>query len=180
MELQEMKNLWQNSSAENIPENALQQMISVKKHTLIRKIKIQLLLEIVLWIMIICVYHNAFDGDKRSAVVNLIFVTGILQAITYNLSGYFATRNLIQGSDLVGSIEKYIKKLQQFRWAVIISRTVLMIWFLVFFMYSLELNNRRLVFSGAILFVFILQLWIIYGSWTNRIAKLSSIANEFK
>lgn len=171
-----MKDLWNASQTEHTNMETLKNMVAEKSHPVLKKIKRQLLVEIVAWIVIICVYHNAFDGDKRPGAINLVFVIGFLQAIAYNLSSYLGARNLIQGVNLSASIKEYTKKLKKFQWAAVCSRAVLMAAIITFFCYGLEIDTKRLISIAVIAVLFGIQLVLISLSWNKRIKKLTGIA----
>ncbi len=179
MELQEMKALWQISAATPLSDKEIQQIVRQKSSPLYRAITRQLLWEIGIWMAVLFLYSSAFDGANRSLGANLVLIVGLLQAIVYNLTGYFAARDLIHGSNIFDSIQTYIRKLHQFRWIALASRLALMISILVFFGYPMKLNPQRMISTGAILGIFSFQLWLIYRSWTERIVKLHSLIQPF-
>lgn len=175
-----MKELWRLEQTADIPMVELQKMTLEKSQPVLKKIKLQLMLEMVLWVMVIVVYHSAFDGDKRPSGINLIFVVGFVQAIAYNFSAYLAARNVIAGADLGASLFNYLKKLKVFKWTAICSRAVLMLAVIVFFSYGLELVPRRLIAIAGILTLFGIQLLLISLSWNKKIRKLSKVMADFK
>ncbi|TDO20861.1 hypothetical protein [Pedobacter duraquae] len=180
MELQEMKALWKVDNTTPISITEIEKMTLENSHPMLRKIKRQLLLEMILWIIILFGYHNAFDGAKRPGAINLIFVAGLVQAVAYNFAGYCAARNLIAGSDLSTSFHNYLKKLRRFRWTAICSRAVLMLGVILFFSYGLEMQTKRIVGIAGITTMFGIQLLLISMSWNKRIEKLGGIAESLK
>lgn len=174
-----MKTLWKANPAANISLTELEKMTLEKSHPLLKKIKIQMLFEMILWLIIILVYHNAFDGAKRPGAINFIFVIGFLQAVAYNFSGYMATRNLIAGPDLRSSLYNYLKKLKRFKWTAVCSRAALMFGILLFFSYGLEMQSKRILSIVGIVGLFGMQLLLVSLSWSKRIRKLSGIAADF-
>jgi len=174
-----MKNLWAVEPREKKPTAALAEMLKVKSHPILKKIKSQLLLELTAWIVLLTVYYSMFDGEKRPWFINFVFILGLLQAISYNLSGYLAAKNLIQGDNLSASFTTYLKQLKKFRSSAIGSRLLLMTGLLLFFSYGLEMDNKRIIAILAISSIFILQLWFLYQQWTKRIAKLEAISKNF-
>ncbi len=180
MEIEEMKNLW---SASAQPANVkskieLNALVKERSNPVLKKIKIQLLLEIALWLILLSVYYSGFDGEKRTLFVNGLFVVGLFQAIIYNTVHYLAAKNLINGNDMMNSIFNYTLKLKKLRWGAIGSRVLLMTSLVLFFSYGLEMNSKRMVSLVAIISILGLQLWILYRQWANRISKLEQI-NEW-
>ena len=178
MDITEMKDLWKGTPTENTAIESLEKMIREKSNPLLQKIKRQLVLEMLLWLTVIMLYHNALDGDKRPAAINLVFVIGFLQAIAYNLSSYFAARNLTHGSNLFSSLKDYSKRLKKLQWTSICSRISLMVALLVFFSYDLEMTSKRIFAIGAIITVFAVQLLLLYWHWSKRISKLTKIVTS--
>jgi hypothetical protein len=180
MELQEMKNLWNATPQEQVRLSVLEKMTREQSQPVLRKFKLQLFVELVVWLLIIFFYYDAFDGDKRPMAINLVFVIGFLQAAAYNLSGYFAAKNLIAGRDLATSLPNYLQRLKRYKWTAIGSRAVLMLALLLFFSYGLEMEAKRLIAIAGIIVVFGLQLYSIYLIWNKRIANLSRITLDFE
>lgn len=178
MDITEMKDLWKATPTENTAIESLEKMIREKSNPLLLKIKRQLLVEMFLWLAVIMLYQSAFDGDKRPAAINLVFVIGFLQAIAYNLSSYFAARNLTHGSNLFSSFTDYSKKLKKLQWTSICSRISLMIALLVFFSYDLEMTSKRIFAIGVIITIFGFQLLLLYWHWSKRISKLTRIVTS--
>lgn len=77
METEEMKSLWASQSGKEMQKNALAGMLSEKSHPVLRKIKRQLLIEIIMWLVILCGYYSAFDGDRRPVPANFVISIGI-------------------------------------------------------------------------------------------------------
>ncbi len=176
MELNEMQNLWKSQKTDKKNNESIQQMALEKSQPVLKRIKKQLLLEMILWTFIVVVYHSAFDGNQRPAAVNLVFVIGFIQAIAYNLSGYLAARNLGTGNNLLHSIQEKIAELKKLQLTAVASRTVLMLSILFFFSYGLELNSKRLFSLAGITVVFALQLGLVFQIWKRRIVKLKEVA----
>jgi hypothetical protein len=179
MELQEMKDLWSAAPQEHVALSALEKMTREESQPVLRKFKLQLLLELVFWLLIIFFYYDAFDGAKRPVAINLVFVLGFVQAAAYNLSGYLAAKNLIAGGDLATSLPNYLQRLKRYRWTAIGSRAVMMLAMMLFFTFGLEMEAKRLIAIAGILVVFGLQLFSIHLIWNKRIAQLSRIALNF-
>lgn len=175
MDIQQMKALWQHKEPEPESLETLKEMIKEKSHPQLQKIKRQVLFETMIWIIMLCFYYTALDGDKRLLGVNFVFVLGFVQAIFYNLIIYRATRNLVHGSDLISSLTIFTRKLKRYQWVLFASRVVLMIAIIIFFSYGLELNIQRLISMGAIILVFALQLVLLYYNWNKRLNRLSTI-----
>jgi len=179
MEIEEIKNLWASQPIEKKSKEVLAEMLKIKSHPVLKKIKTQLLLEMIAWLILLAVYYTMFDGEKRPWFINFVFVLGLLQAVTYNLSGYLAARNLIQGDNLSISFINYLRQLKKFRSSAIGSRLLLMTGLLLFFSYGHELNSKRIIAMLSISSIFILQLWLLYQQWTKRIGKLEAISKSF-
>ncbi|MHA4896362.1 hypothetical protein ACXZ1K_16530 [Pedobacter sp. PWIIR3] len=175
MELSEMKSLWKAVPIESTQIDEIVKMINEKSHPVLQKIKRQLVFEMLAWTVVIVLYHSAFDGNKRPAFINLAFVIGFMQAIAYNLSSYFATRNLVHGKNLTSSMKDYIKKLKKLQWTAICSRIVLMGGILMFFCYNLDMTIKRMISLGCIVAMFVFFLVMLYLTWTKRISKLTGI-----
>ncbi len=174
-----MKNLWGSQPIEKKSKDVLAEMLKVKSHPVLKKIKTQLLLEMIAWLIFMAIYYTMFDGEKRPWFINFVFMLGLLQAMAYNLSGYLAAKNLIQGDNLFASFTNYVKQLKKFRSSAIGSRLLLITGLILFFSYGLEMNSRRIIAIFSISSIFMLQLWILYQQWTKRITKLEVISKNF-
>ncbi|TCD03870.1 hypothetical protein [Pedobacter psychroterrae] len=178
MELQEMQVLWKTRSTPHINTTELKKMTRDSNHPVIKRIQLQLLVEMIVWAVILFLYYDAFDGEKRPRAINLVFIIGFLQAIAYNLSGYLAARNLVHGTDLNISISNHIKKLKNLRFTAICSRATLMLTILLFFCYGLELNAKRTIAISIIAAISCVVLYLLYWSWTIKIERIRKIMTE--
>lgn len=167
-----MQKIWQSSSINKKTDLELETAIRQKSHPMLKKIKRQLMIELILWVIALICFYSMFDAENRPWFINGLLVLGFLQAIGYNLSGYLAARNLVGADNIIESLNIYTEKLKTFKWTSIFSRTILMVSFIFFFSYGLEMNAKRLISISAIALIFLVQLYLIHGQWQKRIDKL--------
>src|SRR5690606_11592688 len=178
MRIEEMKSLWTAQSIEVKQKEALSEMLTEKSHPILKGIRKQLLLEISSWLIILCVYYNMFDGEKRPLAANLVFIICVLQAVAFNFTGYLAARNLVYGDSIITSITVYLKKLKRFKWGSLCSRIIFTGGMLFFFFYRLDVAIFRILSIAFIGLVFIGQLWLLQRQWSQRIKKLAELMFE--
>lgn len=172
MELSELKNAWNNIESPTNTAEQIQSMLLEKKHPVLKKIRIQLTIEIIGWSAFLLCYYTMFDGDRKPVWINIILVISVLLPLIHNLLGYGFAKYLINGNTIKESLERYLAKVKIYVIVSVISRILFISGLLFFFTYGLSLNTHKYLLLIMAVSIFVIQLIFLYTLWMKRIRIL--------
>lgn len=173
MEIDELKSLWKSPSADAAIQGDLEAMLKENRHPVLKGIRVQLLAETAGMILFLVVFYSMFDGNKKPAAINLSLVIAVTFPILHQLYGYRLNQHLVQGHNLVSSIQAHIRKLKIYIVISLFSRLVFMIGLCLFFGYNIQYDQFKYYCALAISIVFIFQLLVLLGIWNKRLRHLN-------
>src|SRR5436189_4576238 len=103
MELEDLKSEYQNAGKASLSKENIQKMIVENNHRVLKGIKIQLLIETVLWAIFLSVYYNIFDGHLKSPLWNALLVVSVIFILAHNVLGFQIMGNPINGEAILES-----------------------------------------------------------------------------
>jgi hypothetical protein len=180
MELNELKNTWQQLKTPETATGEIGKMLSESSHPVLKGIRRQVLIEVVAWSVFILCYYTMFDGDTKPLWLNTVLIVSVLFPIVHNLAGYSFARYLVNGVTLKESLTIYLAKVKMYAAVSITSRLLLAIGFILFFSYGLSLNTTRYYSLAIIGSVFLLQLGALYRIWAKRLSALKAVTRSFE
>jgi hypothetical protein len=169
MEIDELKSVWKNIETPAKTTEEIQLMLLENKHPILKKIRKQLTLEIIIWSVFLFCYYNIFDGDKKPMAINIILISGFLLSLVHNLMGYRSTKYLLNGSTIKESLENYLSGVKSYAIISILSRVLLMTGFILFFTYGIHFNAGKYLSLAVIILIFLIQLFLLYRLWAGRL-----------
>src|SRR5689334_397479 len=108
-----LKTAWQNAGANTTKSTAdIKEMLRGNKHPVLKKIRTQMIVELIGFCLFGIVYYDFFDGDQKPLYANVILVVSLLLVIFHNLIGYLNTARSVKGDNLCVSLEKYERGLK--------------------------------------------------------------------
>lgn len=172
MEFNELKSAWKNIELPAKTTEELQLMLLENKHPVLKKIRTQLTLEIIIWSIFLFCYYTMFDGERKPVAINVILISGVLLSLVHNLMGYSATKYLANGITLKESLENYLSRVKIYAIVSILSRVLLMIGFILFFSHGIHFNAGKYLSLAVIISAFLIQLLVLYRLWAARFKNL--------
>lgn len=179
MELNELKTAWNKVNGPIKTSEEIQQMLKENNHPVLKEIRKQLLIEIILWSAFLMVFYNWFDGDKKPLFINIVLIIGVITALAHNLMGYNLSKYLDAGNTLQASMQYYIVKVRTYMITSVILRIPLMSGFLLFFTFNISFNYEKYILLALLVAFFSLQLYFLCRIWSRRLKKLKSTLSEF-
>lgn len=180
MELDELKSGWNNIKMPTKPTEEIQLMLLENKHPVLKGIRKQLVIEIIAWSVFLLCYYTMFDGNLKPKWINMILIVSVVLPLIHNLMGYQFARYLVNSNTIRESLENYLSKVKVYATVSITSRLFLMIGFLLFFTYGLHFNTYRYVSLGAIILIFVVQLFLLCKLWAKRLKNLKNAVTAFR
>ena len=175
MNLDDLK--WSNSkfANEQISKEKLIGMLSVKKHPVLKSIKIQLIIESIAWTSFLAIYYDFFDGHLRTWFWNVLLIFAIGLLLIHNLLGYQVTNNPINGINIVDSLRSYLKRIRKYAYLSISSRIFAIIIIFGYFLSALDAFEVRHYWSlGFLLALVLIQAYFLWRVWSKRIYFITS------
>jgi hypothetical protein len=172
MELDELKSAWKNIEIPAKTTEEIQLMLLENKHPVLKKIRMQLTVEIIIWSIFLFCYYTMFDGDKKPVIINIILISGIFLSLVHNLMGYRSTKYLVNGITIKESLESYLSGVKRYAIVSVLSRVLLMIGFILFFTYGIHFNAGKYVSLAVIILIFLIHLLLLYRLWAGRLKSL--------
>lgn len=183
MNLDELK--WSNSTfaSEEISKEKLIDMLSVNKHPVMKRIKIQLIIESIAWTSFLAIYYDFFDGHLRTWDWNVLLIVAIGLLLIHNLLGYQVTNNPINGINILDSLRNYLNKIRKYAYLSISARIFAVIVMFGYFSSTIDAFEVRHYWSlGFVLMLVSIQAYILWRVWSKRInfitSKYDQLVNE--
>jgi hypothetical protein len=180
MELEELKNAWQNTEMPKRDITDIRAMLSENNHPVLKGIRKQGIIEVVAWSTFLLCYYSMFDGERKPAWVNLVLVMSVLFPLVHNLTGYSFARYLINGPTLKESLTAYLAKIKSYALVSIASRLLFAVGFIFFFVYGVSFNNVHWYLFGILGVIFGLQLWFLFRIWQKRLNSIKAAVKAFE
>lgn len=174
MEIDELRLEYQNGG-KNKSMDALRKMSMVNGHPVLKRMRLQLVLETILWSLFLSVYYTGFDGDQKPLLWNVALVASVMLLVLHNLLGYRLVQSPINGPNLSESLGRYVYRIKRYAIISIAARVIAIMAILAFFASSVDWNWTKIfvwsIFVSALISVQIFFLWKI---WKGRIGKIEN------
>lgn len=179
MELNDLKSGWKNAGGYQKTEEDLKQMTKIVNHPVIKRIKTKLVIQTVAMLVILFVYYDWFDGDKKPVYANLALLAGLLLYIVNDVAGYFLLTRPVGSDNLKQSVEAYLTRVKRFSFCSLGVSLLYSSSIMIFFTSAITFTKEKwwiLLFATIIM----VQL-IIFSSklWLRWIKKLKQQVKDF-
>jgi hypothetical protein len=173
MEKDSLQSAWNTPrDSESTTVTELKSFLQENRHPVLNKMRRQLLIEVVAFTVLLFVYYDFFDGDRRPVYANLLLVATLLLVIVHNIFGYLSAKRPVHGQDLIHSLQRRVKSLRHYAIVSVVIRVLAVTCILLFFSSTIVFNAARYTILSAILLVFIVQLILLIRLWSGRIRNL--------
>lgn len=174
METTDLKSLWQSIPSPAKKNEQLVAMLKENNQPVLQGIKKQLLLEGMGFLAFLACYYTMFDGAQKPIWLNLTLLLAICTPILHHIKSYQFYQSKIDATNLKVSLGTYLGRLNNYVVHVLVCRIVFAFGLLFFFSYNLNFNLQKWAAIAAIVFVFGIQLSLLYKVWANRIKQLKA------
>ena len=178
MDLEALKSDYINAGKEKMDRERLRGMINANRHPVLKRIKIQLILESSLWACFLAVYYNFFDGHLKSPLWNSLLVIAVVLLLVHNFLGYRIANNPINGPNIRLSLKNYLKRIRKYSIISMITRVMAIIIIFGYFLSSVESYESKHYWSFVFFILLIgIQIYLLKRIWFKRINKIA-LTNE--
>jgi hypothetical protein len=181
MDLEDLKSDYKKSGVENLKTTkSLKKMKQSTSHPVLKGIKKQLIFESIIWIVLMIVYYDFFDGEQKSILWNFLLVISILLLLIHNILGYILVKNPIFGESIKESLQKYLIKIKAYSYISIASRVFAVTIFLGFLTSNAEWGLYKILLSmGLFLATITSQIFLLRKVWNKRIHLIKNTLSTF-
>jgi hypothetical protein len=172
-----LKEAWKGAGSSSKSTADIKEMLKENKHPVLKKIRMQMIVEILGFSVFGVVYYDFFDGHQKPLYANVILVASLLLVIFHNLTGYINARRSVEGNNLRVSLEKYQHQLKTFALVSILSRITYTAGLSIFFVSTIDTRLWALFFLLALLGV---QVAILIRMWRNRLRAINTTVGSLK
>lgn len=171
-----LKSMWNDLGNTPKDQQALKTMLAAPG---IRKMRRQLLLETIAFILFLIVYYDFFDGDRKPVYANIALVGASLFAIIHSILGYQLATKVLHTDTIKQSLKKSLLRLRRYAVISVSSRIIAAACLLLFFTSVISFTNHKYLFLLIILAVFTVQIILLRNVWKKRINKLENDLANF-
>ena len=175
MENDSLKSAWRRMATEDKSSEELKTIIRERGHSLVKRIRRQLIIETIGVIAFLIVYYDFFDGDKKPLYANIFLVTALAFVISHNVIGFIQMRFRIKGENIKQLLNDRLYKMKIYAIASGILRLLVVCAFLVFFVSVIKFTQVKYwILIGAIL-LFLTQMVVFIKIWNGRIGRMREV-----
>jgi uncharacterized membrane protein len=163
---------WQSAGTvrHNTPD--LQSMIREKNHPVLRDIRRQLLIETIFFSLLLIVYYDFFDGDRKPLYANILLAGSVVLLIVHNIIGYLFIRRPLNGSNIKQSLTAYHQQLKRYAIISVMVRCLMVVCLLLFFTAPIIFHPDKIWLLAVVVIIVIIQLILLSGIWNRRLRKI--------
>lgn len=172
MNQDELQSLWNLGNERRKTEADLKKVMQLKQHRAVRRARKQLIIEIVAFSLFLLAYYDIFDGHLRPWYINLVLVLAILMFIGYHVMGYLLLRRSPADGNLKQALLSQATRVRQFGIVSIALRGVSMACILMFFLWIVPIDGRKLWLAAGIALLFAVQMVWLSRIWSSRVRQL--------
>ena len=169
MENDQLKSMWSNLGDTPKDQQTLKTMKSAHSF---RKMRRQLLIETIAFILFLIVYYDFFDGDKKPLYANIALIAAALFVIIHSFLGYKLATTALHGDTIRHSLTNSLSRLRKYAFISVSSRVFAAACLLIFFTSVIKFTSYKYISLSIILAIFCLQIIMLWNIWKKRIRKL--------
>jgi hypothetical protein len=174
MEQDPLKLAWQGINITAKSNTQLQDMMQEGKHPVLKGIRKQMIIETVAYTAFLCIYYNAFDGDRKPLVVNVLLVAAMLLAIGHNIINYLLTKRRTEGNNLQQSLNAHLSQMKVHAVISVTTRLLIAVCFLLYFTSVIIFTTSKYWLLAVGIAIFIAQVALLSRIWAGRIQQMKS------
>ena len=175
MENDSLKSAWQRMATQDKSSKELKTIIKERGHSMLSKIRRQLIIEVIGAAVFLIVYYDFFDGDKKPLYANVFFGAALFFMICHNIVMFMQFRSSIKGENIDQLLRDRLYKMKIYAITSALLRLVLASSFLMFFVSAMKFTPVMYwLLSGAIL-MFMVQLGAFIRLWRGRIGRMKEV-----
>jgi len=178
MEIDDLKNAWQNAGEPDKTISELGMMTELKRNTRLKRMRLRLLTESVLVFSFVLLFYNGLDGsDKPIWTSIMLVISGLLYIVNrvIGLSTISLPKTDMNALNMSTDLLRKLKKLS-------ISSSLSAFFFggtlILFLTISIEFNREKYAFLAVLIIGLLLFTMISYKIWKQQIFRLQQVIGQ--
>jgi hypothetical protein len=179
MEQDPLKAAWQNIATGQKSNGELSGMIKERLHPVLKRIRIQLVLEMFSFIVFLIVYYDFFDGNKKPVYANVCLVSALVLVILHNLIGYFLIKHPFKENNIKQSLQQRLAKIKKYAATAIAVRFLMVVCLLIFFTSTIKFNENKYWLLIGLVIILLIEMLLLSLLWKKRIKRIKASISLF-
>ncbi|CAN5478011.1 hypothetical protein BH10ACI1_BH10ACI1_15380 [soil metagenome] len=179
MNLEELKSNWKQTGAEQKSQAELLMMTKIQNHPILNRIRLKLIIESILLIIFLIVYHNMFDGGNKPLWANITLVISAALYILTDFIGYLILQNPVSGNNLKNSINNLHLKLKRITFFSMLTSFLFGSSVILFFAPTIDFTKGKYLMLAGMIVTLIILMYLSYKNWMFRINRIKTAKAEF-
>jgi hypothetical protein len=179
MENDALKSAWKGTPGQHKDHETIKFMMQERNHPVLKRMRLQLIIEIAAFAVFLLVYDDFFDGGRKPVYVHVLLVVAVLLVIAHNVWGYVLAKHPVNGGNLIQSLQRHVAKLKGYAVVSVASRTLIVGSVLLFFMSTVVLGGDKYWILLGIVLIVVIQLVLLSRIWANRIERIKKTLDDF-
>ena len=175
MENSSLQSPWNDPVGSQKTGKELRSMMREGKHPVLKRIRKQLVIEILAFSAFLLVYYDFFDGHTKPLYANLLLVTAIVLLILYSVFGYILTKQPVAGVNLKQSLNDHLRKMRTYAMVSVAIRSLALVCLLLFFSSTITFNSGKLWLLAGLIIVAAVQMFLLLKMWKGKIWRMREI-----
>ena len=178
MDLDQFKSEWKNQDIPLKSKVALEEIAAAGSHPSIKRIKLQLIIEAVAWVLFLFVFYDFFDGHLKPLWLNILLVVSFTLLLLHHVWGIRLLNKPMQENNLITSLKSYQESLSKYTIYTVGGRAAAMGILFLFLCYNVEWTSTKYGLLAGALIVMLIQLYALHKIWARRIQRIGEYLEE--
>lgn len=174
-----LKSAWQNTPTPLRNQDDIKPLMQEKNQAVIKKVRRQAFIETAGFAISLFVYYDMFDGHNKPLYANALLTASFLLIILHNAAVYLLSRKKTAGDNIKQMLQSNISNLKKHGVVTVALRAVAASCLLLFFVSVISFTNAKYWLLGAIVAVYIVQLWLLAVVQRKRVQQLRQVLKNF-
>jgi hypothetical protein len=179
MNQDDLQHTWEGTPTPHTNIAALRSIMRRNSHPVLRRMRTQLLVELVAFSLVLIFYYSAFDGNEKSWWANAVFMCALTIDIAQQIVGLWFSRQVIGGDNIHESLRARVKKMKAYSRLVVGCRALTVTGLLVFFCSVMRFTTFKYGLLAGLVSVMVVQLVILGKVWNKRVSELQKTCDSF-
>lgn len=166
------KSAWNAAAAPHKSQERIKPFMQEKHHPVLKKMRVQLILETVFFTALLFVYYDIFDGHNKPLYANILFALSMMLVIVHDVVEYIQIRRSSVSGSVQQSLINNINRLKKQGLFSIVLRGVNAVCFQLFFISVIQFTAAKYWLLAFLLLVIVIQIYIMVRFHHSRIRQL--------
>ena len=180
MDNDSLKSAWQRVATEDKTNPELKTIIRERSHSLVKRIRRQLIIETIGASAFLVVYYDFFDGNQKPLYANILLVVALLLMIVHNAVGLMQIRLQVKGENIEELLNDRLYKMRVYAIASGILRLLVACSFLVFFVSVIKFTQVKYWILISVILIFLIQMFVFVKIWNERIRRMKEVIENLR